>query len=142
MVLSVNSAWAAAEGSAPDLLLEWPGSHAVKGRDQERVTLPYLVLNHGNRNAFAVIVEASTNGKAFTHNRRFEPGPREGQSIRGDLTITLTLNLKEICLEAKLQTLRVDDPVDPNPQDNRVCRPVLVESSTDRSTTHLKEIQP
>ncbi len=142
VLLFVSSAMAANDSNAPDLRLDWPGAKAIAGRDQEKLTLRYRVLNHGSRDAFAVIVESFTNGKTIHHNHRFEPGPRKGQSIRGDLTITLTLDLKEICLEAKLQTLRVDDPIDPNPQDNRVCRPVSVESSTDRSTAHQQEVLP
>lgn len=142
VLLPASSALAADPTSAPDLRLDWPGARTVVGQDQERLTLRYRVLNHGARDAFAVIVEASTNGKTIHHNHRFEPGPRKGQSVRGDLNITLTLDLKEICLEANLQTLRVDDPVDPNPHDNRVCRPVSVESSTDRPTTHQQEVLP
>jgi hypothetical protein len=34
--------------------------------------------------------------------------------------------MRELCLDAALQNLRAEDPADPNPGDNRVCRAVKV----------------
>ena len=126
----------------PDLRLSWvdgrgsrPGGSPLRGSPGRTIRLRYQVRNVGGSDAFAVVVSAATALGPIGLPMRFEPGPDAGARIDGVLDLALADGMREVCLEARLQTVRPEDPGDPNPADNRLCRPIeaVVKDSRQRT---------
>lgn len=130
---AVSSSEAAASA---DLRLEWlleerPTRKApvIEGSAGEVILLPYRVRNVGGRDAFALVIRADTALGAVGAPERLEPGPEAGEAVQRSLALPLAAGMRELCLEARLQNRRAEDPPDPNTEDNRICRRVEVEHS-------------
>jgi hypothetical protein len=129
----------AQEGRPPDLRLEWlaggapvtGATAAVRARAGETVTVPYRLRNVGGSDAFTAILEARTALGRTGPPERLQPGPAAGSASDRSLTLAVADGMRELCLDARLQTLEPQDPGDPNPRDNRICRPVEVVKDTD-----------
>lgn len=131
---ATSSVALAAEARPPDLRLEWssgghdPGAaEAVRGRRGETLRIPYRLRNVGGSDAFAVVVEAHTALGPVADRERLQPGPAAGAAIDRILSLALATGMRELCIDARLQTMEPEDAGDPNPQDNRICRKVEVE---------------
>ena len=126
-----------AEGGPPDLVLEWTeggrpsaSGSVVRGQAGETVQLSYQIRNVGGSDAYAAVVSAHTGLGRYGQPRHLQPGPAAGGVLKRRFSLTLALGMRELCLEAHLQTLTADEAKDPRPQDNRRCRKVeLVEPS-------------
>jgi len=134
LLVSAASASTAVD-APPDLRLEWliggrPTTTAepVSGRAGETLRLPYQLRNVGGSRAFAVEITAYTTLGSLGRPERVEPGPRAGEEMPRWLDLPLARGMRQVCLVARLQTLNEDDPRDPNPADNRLCRTVRVDS--------------
>jgi hypothetical protein len=128
----------AAVAPPPDLRVEWVSSGAptregepVRGKAGEVRRLEYQVRNVGGADAFAIILAAQTALGPFGKPVRIEPGPQPGRLLRRTLELPLAEGMREVCIEAALQTSNADDPHDPNPQDNRLCRRVEIRKEAD-----------
>jgi hypothetical protein len=130
-----QAATADADAPAPaDLRLEWlledgvvAEAPVVQGAPGEVVELAYRLRNVGGQEAFAAVVRADTALGPVGAAERLEPGPEAGKSFRRVLALPLAEGMRELCLQARLQNRRAEDPPDPNPDDNRVCRRVVVD---------------
>ncbi|MEM7049954.1 MAG: hypothetical protein AAF604_09845 [Acidobacteriota bacterium] len=131
---------AIADGNPPpDLRLEWRlgdrtsrRAPAVQGRPGEVVTLPYVLRNVGGQAAHGVVIEAFTQLGPVGASKRLRPGPRPGQEVARRLDLPLARGVREVCIVVRLQTLEIEDPRDPHPDDNRLCRPVAIATGADR----------
>lgn len=129
--LAPGRAWAGAD-SPPDLRLEWlidgaaanGPAPALRGRAGETIEIPYRLRNVGGADAFAVVLEARTALGRAGRPVRLQPGPAAGAADDRTLRLAVAAGMRELCIDARLQTLEPDQPVDPNRHDNRICRPV------------------
>jgi len=113
--------------SPADLRLEWAvAKDSIDGRAGETVEIRYLLRNVGGADAFAAVLSTSTALGPQGAPRRVQPGPRAGDSLALTLSLPLAEGMRELCIDAALQNLRAEDPADPNPGDNRICRTVKV----------------
>jgi hypothetical protein len=115
-------------GPAPvDLRLEWVGgSAAVSAAAGETVTVNYKLRNGGESDAFAVVLRAVGSLGPLGNPVRLHPGPKAGQLMERRLSFNAAAGLREVCVDATLQNLNRDDPADPTPSNNRICRAVEV----------------
>jgi hypothetical protein len=90
------------------------------------VEVDYLLRNVGGAAAWAVLVSAATTLGPVGTPARLQPGPGAGEGVRRRLALALAEGQREVCVEARLQTLNADDPGDPEPADNRRCRAIVV----------------
>ena len=60
-----------------------------------------------------------------------------GQGETRTLSLSLARGMREVCIDAALETAHADEPRDPNPRDNRICRPVRVRADDDSQTGDL-----
>ncbi len=116
----------AAAPPPPDLLLEWSTAASVKGSAGTTVNLEYRVRNVGGQDAFAVLLRAYSALGPLHRPVRLQPGPRPGAAILRVLAVPLATGMREVCVEAGLQNLRLEDPPDSTPDNNRICRAVVV----------------
>ncbi|MDA8019112.1 MAG: hypothetical protein MPN21_16860 [Thermoanaerobaculia bacterium] len=133
LLTCIASLGVGAQEAAPDLRLEWqvdgrfarsaPPLRGVAGSTQ---TLRYRIRNIGGSDAFAAILAFYTTLGRRGRDVRIQPGPDAGRSFEQEMTLPLASGMREVCIEARLQTVADDDPRDPNPSDNRVCRRVEV----------------
>jgi hypothetical protein len=122
----------AAAASPPDLRLEWlvegkavtAGAPPVRAREGETVEIPYRLRNVGGADAFAAVLEARTALGPVGKPVRVQPGPAAGVAADRTLRLAVAAGMRELCIDARLQTLEPDQPGDPNGHDNRICRPV------------------
>ena len=129
----------AAEAAPPDLRLEWlvhgkavrEGVEPLHGRRGETVAIAYRLRNVGGSDAFTVILESRTALGRAARPERVHPGPDAGKADDRSLRLALAEGMRELCIDARLQTLAADDPGDPNAQDNRICRRVEVRIEDD-----------
>jgi hypothetical protein len=120
--------------SPPDLRLEWIGEGGaptreappLRGEAAETVTIVYQVRNVGGSDAFAAVLTARTALGVLGPDRRLQPGPRAAEATTRELTVALAVGMHELCLAARLQNLHLDDPDDPRPEDNRLCRRIEI----------------
>lgn len=123
----------AAEARPPDLRLEWaPGGPAasaepLRGRPGETVRVDYRLRNVGGSDAFVAVVEARTALGPVGGPQRLQPGPAAGATIERRLSLALATGMRELCVDARLQTVEPEEPGDPNQRDNRICREVEIE---------------
>lgn len=134
IALGITLSAIAQSGAPADLYLEWivegrgvSEGPAIEGDGGTTIRVEYRVRNVGGRDAFAVVASAHTALGRVGPPRRFEPGPRAGRGLAGTLTFALAEGMRELCLEVRLQNLEADEPEDPEPSNNRRCRPVRVE---------------
>lgn len=126
-VLLLAAAELSGEAGAPDLRLEWKDrGDAISGRAGSSVALSFLVRNVGSAPAFATVLRIHTSLGRLGEAVRIQPGPSRGASIERTVTVPLAAGMRELCVEAVLQSRAPDDPVDPNPNDNRICRAIRV----------------
>lgn len=148
-VLLVSGAGASlAVDAPPDLRLEWlvhghPTTTAgpVSGRAGVTLRLAYQLRNVGGSQAFAVEISAYTTLGSLGEPQRVEPGPRAGEEMPRWLDLPLARGMREVCLIARLQTLNEDDPRDPNPADNRLCRSVRVDPDPSKGSKNTSGIR-
>lgn len=122
------------EPAPPDLRLEWQdrGRGAslegapVHGPAGETISIPYRLRNVGGSEAFAVILDARTALGAVGRAIRLQPGPAAGDAVDRTLKLPLARGMRELCIDARLQTLDPGLPTDPHPEDNRICRKVEI----------------
>jgi hypothetical protein len=129
--------------TAADLRVEWidPNEHTanakpdsaktpapVIGRSGQTVRLRYRIRNTGGMDAFAVLVRVQTGLGRNGPPVRLQPGPKAGRSLERDLDLALATGMAEVCVEARLQTLRADDPTDPYQDNNRACRQIRLKT--------------
>jgi hypothetical protein len=115
------------------LRLEWGGTEtSIDGRTGETVELSFRLRNVGGQDAFAALLSASTALGPQGSPQRLQPGPRAGESLTRKLLLPLAEGMREVCIDASLQNLRAEDPADPNPGDNRICRAVKVKARETR----------
>jgi hypothetical protein len=128
LLLLVLAAMPIRAGDAPaDLRLQWVGPPAaVRGPAGSTMELRFQIRNVGGKDAFATIVKAHTTLGPLNAPARVQPGPRAGALVERKLAVALADGMREICVEASLQNRSDGDPPDPNPVDNRICRPVNV----------------
>ena len=109
-----------------DLRVLW----SDKGGDLEgdagaTVPIAYTIRNVGGRDAFSVVIRTTTAlGPAAPV--RLQPGPAAGATFERTGAISLALGMRELCIDVTLQNVSVEDPPDPNLNDNRICRGVKV----------------
>jgi hypothetical protein len=141
-VPALGSARAGAE-SPPDLRLEWlvdgeavtAGAPSVRGREGATVEIPYRLRNVGGADAFAAVLEARTALGPAGRAVRLQPGPAAGAAVERVLRLAVAAGMRELCIDARLQTLEPDQPHDPNRHDNRICRPVEATKAGDSRDT-------
>lgn len=118
----------AAPPPSADLRLEWKdGDATITGPAGLAVSVPYRLGNLGNRAAFAVVLRTTTTLGQLHPAIRLQPGPRPGESSARSVELTLAAGMRVLCVDAQLQSLAVDEPPDPNPDNNRICRPIRVD---------------
>lgn len=117
----------------PDLRLEWQigGQYTrvappLVGAAGSTVTLVYRLRNVGGSDAFAAILSTFTALGPQGRVVRLRPGPGAGLAFERTLDLPLAAGMREVCIETRLQTLGDNEPRDPNPGDNTVCRRVSV----------------
>jgi hypothetical protein len=122
----------------PDLRVEWVSGasttregEVIRGSAGETRRLEYRVRNVGGTEVFAVILSARTALGPLVRPARVQPGPQPGRHLRRALDLPLAEGMREVCIEAVLQTRDAEDPHDPNPKDNRLCRRVEVTEEQD-----------
>lgn len=134
-VSGLTAAHAEADGrTPPDLRLEWrvdgasdsAAAPAVRGREGETVEVSYRLRNVGGSDAFAVVLEARTALGPVGRPVRLQPGPAAGAAADRTHRLAIAAGMRELCIDARLQTLEPDHPGDPSNHDNRICRPVEV----------------
>lgn len=124
----------------PDIRLEWVGgAAAVDAEAGATVELRYLVRNTGGSEAFAVVLRSFSSLGPLGDPVRIQPGPAAGASVGRKLSFAAAGGIREVCVEASLQNRNRDDPLDPTPSDNRICRVVRVKP---RQTASLPEVLP
>lgn len=112
-----------------DIRLEWIGGAApIEGSPGRTVELHYAVRNVGGSEAFAVVVRGLSSLGPTGDPIRLQPGPAPGKKIERRSVIALATGMRELCIEATLQNRNRDDPLDPTPSDNRICRIVKVKA--------------
>ena len=140
LILLLFATAAAAAPPPPDIRLEWAGGAApVEGPAGKVVDLGYAVRNVGGETAFAVVIRTLTSLGPHGQPVRLQPGPDPGAQFDRTLAITLARGIREVCVEADLQNRNRDDPLDPTPSDNRICRVLRVadrEPARDRKERH------
>jgi hypothetical protein len=110
-----------------DLRVLWTDDgRPVTGIAGSSIEIGYVLRNQGGRDAFAVVLRALTALGPATPPTRLQPGPAAGKQFQRVLRLALAPGMRELCVEATLQNLSLEDPVDPNPADNRACRSVAV----------------
>ena len=111
----------------PDLRLRWKEPAApVQGRAGAKVDLAYELTNIRGSPAFAVIVKAQTTVGPIGTAARIQPGPAAGAAMQRKVSFALVRGMREVCVDAVLQHRGGGDPPDPNPQNNRICRPITI----------------
>lgn len=122
-----------ADAAPPDLRLEWviDGRRVrtpdpIRGTAGEVLRLDYEVLNVGGAPAFAAVLSVTTTLGPLPGSRRLQPGPQPGERIRSSLRLSLSAGVRQVCVQARLQTARATDPGDPHLEDNLLCRDVIV----------------
>lgn len=118
-----------------DLRLEWlvAGRPAageagpIRGREGETVTVPYRLRNVGGADAFAVILEARTALGRSGAPERLQPGPAAGAKTDRTLRVAVATGMRELCIDARLQTVEAGGGGDPNRDDNRICRRIEID---------------
>lgn len=127
--LAATSALPAGVGPTADVRLEWSAPEpAIEGPAGETVQLRFRVRNVGGQAAYAVVLTISTALGPQGAPQRIQPGPGAGESVSRTLALPLAEGMRELCIDALLQNLRAEDPADPNPGDNRICRVVRVQA--------------
>jgi len=126
LLLVVGEATAIAS-PPPDLRLEWSDdTGTVSGVAGTTAAVAYRVRNIGGQDAFAVLLRAYSALGPLHKPVRLQPGPRPGAAVARVLAVSLAAGMREVCVEAQLQTLRLDDPLDPTLENNRICRAIVV----------------
>ena len=137
LVLVVGDSTAVAP-PPPDLRLEWSDDgRPVSGAAGTTAELAYRVRNIGGQGAFAVLLRAYSALGPLHRPVRIQPGPGPGAAVARVVAVSLAAGMREVCVEAQIQNLRIEDPSDPTPENNRICRAVAVEGpeATDRGLT-------
>ena len=117
-----------------DLRLQWADNgSALDGKAGDTIDVRFALRNVGGSDAFAVILKTHTTLGPYGQSARLQPGPRAGESLDRRVSLPLATGMKELCVEASLQTVALDEPRDPNLGDNRICRAVTVTSRAPRS---------
>ncbi len=118
---------AAVASAPPDIRLEWTGGAGpIEGKAGQTIELTYVVRNVGGTEAFAVVLRGLSSLGPTGDPVRIQPGPAAGRRIDRRSTMALASGMRELCIEATLQNRNRDDPLDPTPSDNRICRVVRV----------------
>ena len=122
----------------PDLRLEWRLAEAysrkappISGIAGSTVTLRYRLRNVGGSNAFAAVIASHTALGRQGRSIRLRPGPKAGRAFERTLDLPLAVGIREICIEARLQTIGANEPRDPHPEDNTLCRRITVHKTPD-----------
>jgi hypothetical protein len=111
----------------PDLHLLWSTAGAsVSGAAGSSASLEYELTNIGGSPAFAVILKAHTTVGPVGPPLRLQPGPAAGASVQRKVTFALVRGMREICVDATLQTRGEREPPEANLQNNRICRAVVI----------------
>jgi hypothetical protein len=55
-----------------------------------------------------------------------QPGPAAGKALTNHFNLPLAEGMREVCVDVHLQNVSAEDPPDPNPADNRICRAVQI----------------
>ncbi|HXI13013.1 MAG TPA: hypothetical protein VNM92_10240 [Thermoanaerobaculia bacterium] len=112
--------------SPPDLAISWVQPGTLTGTAGETAQIRYLIRNVGGTDAFAVISRIGTTLGPIAPART-QPGPEAGKSLERKLALALAVGMRELCIDVTLQNIAIDDSPDPNPKNNRACRPVVVQ---------------
>lgn len=115
----------------PDVRLDWINApDVITGEAGKTIEIRYTVRNVGGSPAFAVVLRNVSSLGALGEPVRVQPGPEPGRKMERSLSFALASGMRELCVEATLQNRNLDDPLDPTPSNNRICRVVRV---TERS---------
>lgn len=131
LLASAAVSLSSAADTPPDLRLRWttPGA-SVAGTAGITVDLQYELTNAGGSAAFAVILKAQTTVGAAGPPVRVQPGPVAGASMQRKVSFALVPGMREICVDALLQTRGRGEPPEANLENNRICRAVTVNPQT------------
>jgi hypothetical protein len=122
-----------ATATPPDVRLDWiNAADVITGEAGKTIEMRYAVRNVGGKPAFAVVLRNVTSLGPLGEPIRVQPGPEPGKKMERVLSFALAPGMRELCVEATLQNRNLDDPLDPTPSNNRICRVVRV---TERSTS-------
>src|SRR5687767_4585935 len=100
-----------AADTPPDLRLRWTTAGAsVAGAAGTTADLQYELTNVGGSAAFAVILKAQTTVGASGQPVRLQPGPAAGASMQRKVSFALVRGMREICVDAVLQTRGRGEP--------------------------------
>jgi hypothetical protein len=121
-----------ATATPPDVRLDWiNAADVITGEAGATIEMRYSVRNVGGAPAFAVVLRNVTSLGPLGEPLRVQPGPEPGKKMDRVLSFALAPGMRELCVEATLQNRNLDDPLDPTPSNNRICRVVRV---TERKT--------
>ncbi len=116
------------EPAPADLRVTWTDrGEPLAGPAGSTREIPYLIRNVGGREAFAVVVRIRTALGSVGPPARVQPGPDAGKTLAQHFGLALARGIREVCIDVQLQNVSAEDPPDPNPSDNRVCRVIQVE---------------
>ncbi len=116
-----------ATASPPDVRLDWiNAADVITGEAGKTIEMRYDVRNVGGSPAFAVVLRNVTSLGPLGEPVRVQPGPEAGAKMQRKLSFALAPGMRELCVEATLQNRNLDDPLDPTPSNNRICRVVRV----------------
>lgn len=109
-----------------DLRLAWSDNGAdLEGDAGATVPIGYTIRNVGGRDAFAVVIRMTT-ALGPVAPMRLQPGPAAGATFERTGAVSLAVGMRQLCIDATLQNVSLEDPPDPNLNDNRICRGVRV----------------
>ena len=121
----------AAADTPPDLRLRWStAGTSVGGTAGSSAALEYELANVGGSGAFAVVLNAHTTVGRVGPPERLQPGPAAGATVKRKVSFALVRGMREICVDATLQTRGERDPLEANLENNRICRAVIVHPPT------------
>lgn len=120
-----------AADTPPDLHLQWSKTgSSVSGAAGSSAHLEYELTNVGGSGAFAVILNVYTTVGRVGPPLRLQPGPAAGASVQRKVSFALVRGMREICVDATLQTRGEREPLETNLQNNRICRAVVIHPPT------------
>lgn len=131
LLASAVLSFSVAADPPPDLRLQWTTAGTpVSGVAGSSAELDYELTNVGGSRAFAVILNVHTTVGRVGPPLRLQPGPAAGASVQRRVSFALVRGMREICVDATLQTRGEREPLEANLQNNRICRAVVVQPPT------------